>query len=158
MTSRTRLTIIVVALVGLAAAFVSLRPSDDDPAPATESAATSTAPAETSATTTGEETATPPPTTAAAPPKPKSPFIRTRGGKLVGKVRTLKFESGDDVVFRVLSDITEEIHVHGYDKYVDLKPGKTATVRIENAKLEGVFEVELHGTAEEIVRLEVSPS
>lgn len=154
MSAGSRIAIVLVAVVALVVGFAALRPSGDEPSPAPEVA---TAPADAPTTVTAAEEEAPP-TTATTPPEPEVPTIRTRGGKPLDGVRKLEFEAGDDIVFRVRSDIAEEIHVHGYDTYVDLAPGRTTTVRIEDAGLEGVFEVELHGSATPIAELAVKPS
>ena len=156
MSPGSRLAIVLVAVVALVIGFAALRPADDDaPAPTPDVA---TAPAEPPASTglTPLDQTTTLETT--VPPEAEPPLIRVVGGKRVDGPEVLEFEAGDDVVFRVRSDVAEEIHVHGYDKYVDLEPGKAATVRIENAKLEGAFEVELHGAGAKIAELRVAPS
>ena len=45
-----------------------------------------------------------------------------------GKVKTLNFDEGDTVRFRVRNDEAEEVHVHGYDISKELEPNKTETV------------------------------
>ena len=56
----------------------------------------------------------------------------------------------------VRSDSAEELHVHGYEVEKELKPGKTTIVSFP-AELEGIFEVELHGSDELIAELQVNP-
>jgi hypothetical protein len=60
------------------------------------------------------------------------------------------------VRFRVRSDVAEELHIHGYDRYVDVAPGRTATVSFP-ASIEGIFEVELHGAGVPLASLRVEP-
>ncbi len=91
-----------------------------------------------------------------APPPPRVELIRIRGRAPVGEPQTLRFESGDTVRLRFRSDVAEEVHIHGYDKYVDVPAGGTATARFE-AEAEGVFEVESHGSGELLAKLEVTP-
>ena len=94
-----------------------------------------------------ESTPTPTPT---ATPKPEPPLLTT------GKVAKLRFTEGETVRFRARSKGVEEIHVHGYDRYVDLPAGETVNVAFE-ADITGIFEIELHGSAEEIAQLRVDP-
>lgn len=63
---------------------------------------------------------------------------------------------GDTVRLRLRSDVAEEDHIHGYDEYVDVPAGGTATARFE-ADAEGIFEIESHGSGELLAKLEVRP-
>jgi len=90
----------------------------------------------------------------AEPPPP--PRIVVEGGRPRGGVERLSFESGDRIRFVVRSDVAEEIHVHGYDITRDVPAGGSVRVSFP-ARLEGVFEVELHGTGQQIAELRVSP-
>jgi hypothetical protein len=56
----------------------------------------------------------------------------------------------------VRSDRAEEIHIHGYDRYVDVEPGKVERARFP-ARLEGVFEVEAHSDGTLLANLRVEP-
>lgn len=102
-----------------------------------------------SATSEAGSTSTPEPTPTATP-KPEPPLLTT------GEVTKLRFTEGETVRFRARSEGAEEIHVHGYDRYVDLPAGKTVNVAFE-AGITGIFEVELHGSGEEIAQLRVDP-
>jgi hypothetical protein len=154
MSNGSRIAVVLAAVVALVVAFAALRPSDEEPSPAPEVA--STPAPETTATSTTE--AAPPPSTATTPAEPEVPTVSYRDGKPVGGAKSLKFESGEDIVFRIRADVATEVHVHGYDKYVDTKPGEAVTVRIPKAELEGVFEVEDHANGNLMANLEVSPS
>ena len=46
--------------------------------------------------------------------------------------------------------------MHGYDRYVDLPAGKTVTESFK-ASITGIFEIELHGSGEQIAELRVDP-
>ena len=83
-------------------------------------------------------------------------LIRLRDGAPVGGARTIRARSGDTVRLAVTSDMRGEVHVHGYDKYLRLSPGRTAEVRFR-ADLAGVFEIELHGPGTRLARLAVEP-
>ncbi|HWI06487.1 MAG TPA: hypothetical protein VNT54_03095, partial [Solirubrobacteraceae bacterium] len=53
-------------------------------------------------------------------------------------------------------DTTDEIHLHGYDLYRDLKAGGSVRYSFE-ANAEGIFEIELHGSGTQIGELVVEP-
>jgi hypothetical protein len=48
------------------------------------------------------------------------------------------------------------VHLHGYDIERPVGPGEPATLRFR-ADLEGIFEMELHGSGTQIAELEVRP-
>ena len=54
------------------------------------------------------------------------------------------------------NDEPEEIHVHGYDLEKEVEPGKTAQVSFK-ATITGIFEIEFHGSGEQIAELRVDP-
>jgi len=70
--------------------------------------------------------------------------INVKSGKPVGGVKTLTYDKGDQVQLEFrLDQPEEEIHVHGYEI---AKPAERSPVRFTfPAKLDGVFEVEVHG-------------
>ncbi|MBI5309772.1 MAG: hypothetical protein HZB14_01895 [Actinobacteria bacterium] len=73
-----------------------------------------------------------------------------------GSVTTVKADKGETVRFRVRSGEVDELHVHGYDRTVELPAGETVKVKFK-ATLDGVFEIELHHTGEQIGELRVTP-
>jgi FtsP/CotA-like multicopper oxidase with cupredoxin domain len=139
-----------LAVAGIAVAvglFIVL--SDDD---GSDSGSTTTA---TRTTTTGGPPKT---TTTQAPPR-----IVFRNGAPVGGVQEIEVEKGDPVRTDVTSDVPAEVHVHGYELTEEVKAGQTAKLDFP-ARLEGVFEIELHlhGGAEEgsevpVAELKVTP-
>ena len=54
-----------------------------------------------------------------------------------------------------VSDVAESLHLHGYDKTLDLKPGKKASVEFK-ADTKGIFEVETHESGKLVFKLQVS--
>ena len=92
----------------------------------------------------------------ASPPAPEPPTIRLRGGKPVGGIEEITVKSGERVRFSVRSDERAQLHIHGFDRYVNLVPGKTAPVAFR-ADLEGIFEIEEHATKAEVASLKVVP-
>ena len=93
-----------------------------------------------------DETATP-----TATPTPEPPQL-LKGGD----VTKLRFKEGDTVTFRVVSDVPEEVHVHGYDIAKDLEPGKVVTVSFKG-DITGIFEIEYEHAGEQIGQLRVDP-
>lgn len=88
---------------------------------------------------------------------PKSiPTIVVKNGKPVGGIRELDYTKGDQVRFRVRSDVSDEVHVHGYDLIKDVAPGHPVSFDFP-ADLEGVFEAEIESRKEQIIELRVHP-
>jgi hypothetical protein len=61
----------------------------------------------------------------------------------VGGVKRIEAAKGDTVRFVVTADAADEIHLHGYDLYRDVAPGKPARFVVK-ADIEGVFDIESH--------------
>ena len=78
------------------------------------------------------------------------------GGEVTGADARVPVKLGEQVVLRFTSDVVEEIHVHGYDLYVDLTPGKTEEITF-TADIPGSFEVELHEAGRPLYQLRVAP-
>jgi hypothetical protein len=89
-------------------------------------------------------------------PRPEVTTIRVRNGRPVGGVKELEVDKGDVVRFQVTADVSEEVHVHGYDLFEDVRPGRPARFRFE-ADIDGIFEIELEGTHTHIAELRVEP-
>ncbi|MDH3425800.1 MAG: hypothetical protein OEM22_03925 [Acidimicrobiia bacterium] len=70
-------------------------------------------------------------------------------GRLVVKLGTF-------VSLSVESDVSDEIHVHGYDVFADVIGGSTAQIQF-NADIPGIFEVELESAGLELLELVVEP-
>jgi FtsP/CotA-like multicopper oxidase with cupredoxin domain len=147
MTRAQRLTFLGIAVVIAAVAVILLAGGSDETDKASNPARTPTPPATATATASdGKATATPTPT---ATPKPP-PLLQA------GKVRTLTYQQGDTVRFRVRSDKAEEVHIHGYDIKKELEPNQTETVSFK-ASITGIFEIEFEGSATQIAELKVEP-
>jgi len=147
MTRGQRLTFLGIAALIAVVAVILLAGGGDE----TENAANSAQPATptpTASATDGDETPAPTPTPTATPKPP--PLLHA------GKVRRLTFDEGDTVRFRVRNPEPEEIHVHGYDVTKKIEPNQTATVSFK-ATITGIFEIEFHGSAEQIAELKVEP-
>ena len=119
---------------------------------------TTTAADTSGATTTPAPGANPvnPPQTPDQPDQPEAKSIVVEGGKPTGGVQKLKYKKGDKVEIDVVADEADEAHLHGYDIEKELKPGVTAKFRF-TADQEGVFELELHGSEEQLAKITVEP-
>lgn len=84
------------------------------------------------------------------------PTITIRDGEPAGGVKELEYEAGDRIRFRVRSNVADEVHVHGYDVTEEAPAGGSATLSFP-AEIEGIFEVELHGSGAQIAELRVNP-
>ncbi len=111
-----------------------------------------------SSTTTGTTesgTTTTTTTTTAAPAKPVVVSIVVENGAPKGGIVRASVNEGDHVVLVVKSDVADEIHLHGYDKKVDVKAGGTARLPFV-ATIPGRFEAELESRGVQIADLTVN--
>ncbi|NUW40104.1 hypothetical protein [Nonomuraea rhodomycinica] len=69
--------------------------------------------------------------------------ITVRAGRVSPPSGWLEARRGQTVAITVTSDVADELHVHGYDRTAELRPGQAVTVRFR-ADMTGVFEVETH--------------
>ena len=152
---RFRRFALVVATVGLVLSlFVALRPDDDD-----EAAGPTTTAATTQGTRTNDETTVEPiPVTTTGPQEPAFDTVRITvvDGRPQGGVQRATIEQGREVVLVVRADVTDHIHLHGYDLMVDVVPGTPARLRFR-ADVPGRFEVELEDRGIPIADLQVRP-
>jgi hypothetical protein len=89
--------------------------------------------------------------------QPQVPTIVVdKNGEPVGGITEITVNTGDEVRFKVKSAVAEEIHVHGYDLMKDVPAGGTVSFSFP-AEIEGIFEAELEGHAEQILELRVEP-
>jgi hypothetical protein len=152
MSRNQRLSFLGIAAVIAVVAIIVLTAgggSDESGQDAANTSAQQTSTPTPSATAEESEDATPTPTPTPTP-KPEPPLLQA------GKLTKLRFTEGETVRFRARSAEAEEIHVHGYDRYVDLPAGETVTESFK-ASITGIFEIELHGSGEQIAELRVDP-
>ena len=90
-------------------------------------------------------------TTAAAIPQ-----IRIQKGKLQADPVRLKVKEGDVARLQILSDETDELHVHGQDKKFVIYANQLNTIEIPTPHT-GSFELETHDRPMTIGVLEVHP-
>ena len=90
------------------------------------------------------------------PEQPAGPVIDLViiDGRLEGGARRESVAVGEMVTIRVSGNSDDEVHVHGYDLFIDLVDG--AGELTFEASIPGVFEIELEGPHTLLVRLEVS--
>ena len=84
------------------------------------------------------------------------PTIVIKNGEPVGGIKQLEYSAGEQIRFKVKSDIAEEVHFHGYEVMKDVKAGGTVSFDMP-AEIEGIFEVELEGEKEQIAEITVNP-
>lgn len=151
-----RIAVLALAAVVLVGGFLLARGSGDegdDTAQTTQAAPASTV-GETAPNEPEHPAATAPEETEV--PAPRVETIRLRDRAPVGEPRTIEFDSGETVRLRFVSDVAEEIHIHGYDRYVQVPGGGSARTRFE-ADAEGIFEIEAHSSGELLAKLQINP-
>jgi hypothetical protein len=81
--------------------------------------------------------------------------VNVVGGKPQGGIQKIQVKKGQPVRFTVKSDVSDEIHVHGYDFHKDVKKGGSVSFNFP-AKIDGIFVIELESRGEQIASLEVT--
>ncbi len=110
-------------------------------------------------TETTTETTQPTTTTTTTEPPPPGPTeirVRVVNGVAQGGIVRETVDQGDRVAFVVTSDVADHVHVHGYDLFRDLVPGKPVRIAFR-ARLPGRFVVELEDRHAQIAELTVNP-
>jgi hypothetical protein len=144
MTTRARIAWIAAAVAVVIVAIIVLSSNDDKKDTSSNSTSTPTTP-----TSTGS----------GKPAKPAPPPVTqivVKGGQPAGGIKTITVGKGDQIRFAVSSDVSDEIHVHGYDFMKDVKAGGKVSFSFP-AKIDGEFEVELESRGEQIAKLVVNP-
>jgi hypothetical protein len=142
MSTRTRIALLAAVIVIAVVGFIVLKPSDSK-----KGKTASTQPA-----TTAGGSSKP----AAKPAPPPVTIVNVKGGKPVGGIKKFSVNKGGQVRFVVNSDVSDEIHVHGYDFHKDVKAGGKVSFSFP-AKIDGVFVIELESRGEQIAELTVNP-
>ena len=81
--------------------------------------------------------------------------VTVANGKVNPSGATIKVKAGQTVLVKVVSDAVDELHIHGYDKELELSPGKPVSVKF-TANMKGTFEVETHKSGKLVAKLVVS--
>ncbi|MQA27359.1 MAG: hypothetical protein GEU94_18265 [Micromonosporaceae bacterium] len=93
-----------------------------------------------SAAPTTAATVSPTPSPTAAEPTVR---VAVKGGKVVSGKGRHDVKLGSRVVIEIVTDVADEVHLHGYDKEIRVRPGTPARLTF-TADIPGVFELELH--------------
>jgi hypothetical protein len=143
--ARNPFALAVVLAVAAAALFVILEPgdSDDSDGPVVTNSASS-------------ESEAKPAKKKSKPKRPAVPTVVVRDGTPVDGVLGVEVDQGDEITFKVKSDVDEEVHVHGFDISKDVAAGGTARLSFP-ATITGIFEVELEYSGVPIAELQVNP-
>ncbi len=75
-------------------------------------------------------------------------------GKASGVQGRVRPALGSTVTLRVSSDVADEVHLHGYDKRVDVAAGGSAELTFV-ASIPGVFALELERSGVELTKIQV---
>jgi FlaG/FlaF family flagellin (archaellin) len=81
-------------------------------------------------------------------------YIYLVNGKPKGGVQLLVYNKGQQVQFTVVSDVSDEIHVHGFNYKKDVKKGGSVTFSFPATDV-GDHVVELESRGEQIANLRV---
>lgn len=130
----TRALVAIIAIVAVACGPTG---SSSETATSSTGDATTT-PQPTTTTIAGISTTSSPITTSTVP----DPLVEISAGEVIGP-GVVEVDLGDEVDIWVLSDIDDQIHVHGYDLFFDLEAGVPRNLTFA-ADIPGVFEVEVH--------------
>lgn len=82
--------------------------------------------------------------------------FNVQNGKIVSGSAVLPAHEGDEITLKIISDRSDEVHLHGYDLRAHIVPGETATIAF-TASLTGRFGLEMHKAHIELSTLEVYP-
>ena len=78
-----------------------------------------------------------------------------KGSSVTGDTGTVAVRLGAPLQISVISDVAEEVHVHGADISKDVEAGGTVVIDVTQ-KAPGRFEVELERSTRVLTRLQVS--
>lgn len=88
--------------------------------------------------------------------EPQRFFLKIARGKLVEGPKVIRLKRDAAVELNVLSEVADELHVHGYNLTLKLSPNMVSTLRFA-AKLTGRFTFEMHKTHWEVGAFEIYP-
>ncbi len=92
-------------------------------------------------------------TTTVAPGAPA--VIKVVHGKPQGGIQKITVNKGQRVRFKVVSDVADEIHVHGYNFHKDVAKGGSVSFDFP-ATIDGIFVIELESRSDQIASLQVN--
>ena len=70
--------------------------------------------------------------------------LELKQGRFTAAKNTVRVTQGDTVTLRITSDLSGELHLHGYDVPMKLKAGKTTTTIVQ-VSVAGRFPITSHG-------------
>ena len=91
------------------------------------------------------------------PAEPEVPQLEIRDDAPVGGPLEVEVTAGDELRIDITTDAPDELHLHSYEVYLDIVPGKTNELLVENADIEGVIELESHSTGALLAEISVVP-
>lgn len=151
-----RLVAILAALIVAGVLFFVLRDDgDSDSAPDQVRTTAESAPPDAGRDGAGDQ-AQEPDEPKPKPEPPKVPTIVIEGGQPIGGVEELSYVVGERINFVVESDVTDHVHLHGYDVFMDIEAGGKVEFDVP-AEIDGVFEVELEDSVVPIAEIRVEP-
>lgn len=142
-----RWAILAASVVVLVVLFIFLRPGD-------ESIGASPTPSSPTVTGTSSPGDSVSPTPSEAPQR-RVIEVTYRDGSVQGPT-SFTVTQGERVRLVVHADVSDEVHLHGYDLSADVTPQEAARIDLV-AEAAGVYEVELEGAGELLVELEIVP-
>ena len=89
-------------------------------------------------------------------PKTIAVNLVVKNKRLVSGPSSITAHQGDTVDIKITNDQAEELHLHGYDKKLDLEANKEADLSFP-ANLTGSFEYELEHSGTTLGQLQVQP-
>ena len=145
MRSSARWLVIVASVVVVVILFVLLQPGGPDNG-RTSPSPSSPAPSSTSGSPSPSES-----------PQPERTIIEAtfRDASVQGSTE-FTLTQGERVRILVHADVTDEVHLHGYDLHADVTPSEPARIDFV-ADVAGVFGCELEGAGTLLFRLEITP-
>jgi hypothetical protein len=82
--------------------------------------------------------------------------INIQNGRIVSGSTLLQVREGDEITLKIVSDRSDEVHLHGYGLHAYIVPGETAMLAF-TATRTGRFGLEMHRSHIELGTLEVYP-
>lgn len=82
--------------------------------------------------------------------------INIQNGRVVSGSTLLQVHEGDEITLKIISDRSDEVHLHGYDLHAHIVAGETTTLAF-TATRTGRFGLEMHRSHAELGALEVYP-
>ena len=147
-----KVALLAAAAVAAVVLLVVLRPRDDDNE--VQPTGPDTSVVTTTVTESSGETTTTTTTTTTEEEAVRAEIV-VQGGEVSGPEQ-IELDQGQRLVLVVRADVTDEVHVHGYDLLKDVGPGEPARFNFRVTD-PGRFDVELEQRQQRLTELVVSP-